>query len=440
MPTRVLLSFQLLTDLADVASHVGKPTNATAARGSRVFRNFICTTIHVRRDAPGRAVTYKGATMKRARLLAVLVGVGFASAVHAEITIGFSISATGPAASLGIPERNTVALLPASIGAEKVRYIVLDDATDPTAAVKNARRFVNEDKVDLIIGSSTTPTSMAMIEVAAEGRTPLITMAPLAPMDAARLAWVFQTPQNVAIMASALADHMAASGVKSVGFIGYADAYGEVWLKAMTAALEKKSIRLAQVERYQRADTSVTGQVLKLVGANPDAVLIAGSGTPAVLPQATLIERGYKGVIYQTHGVANTDFLRVGGRNVEGTIFPVGGVLVAEQLPDSHPSRRPALDFVKAYEGAYGPGSRSTFGAHAYDAFLLLQDAARRALAKAGPGTAEFRQALRDALETTRELPASHGVFTMSPTDHNGLDERSRVMVRIENGAWKLMP
>jgi branched-chain amino acid transport system substrate-binding protein len=374
----------------------------------------------------------------RARLIALLAGIVLVSAAHAQITVGVSVSSTGAAASLGIPEKNTIALLPATIAGEKVRYIVLDDATDPTTAVKNARRFVSEDKVDVILGSTTTPTSMAMAEVAAEAKTALVAMAPLAPMDAAKYAWVYQTPQNIGIMAAAIVDHMAAAGVKSASFIGYADAYGEVWLKAMNAALEKKGIAMLAVERYQRTDTSVTGQVLKIVSVNPDAVLIAGSGTPAVLPQSTLLERGYKGRIYQTHGIANNDFLRVGGKNVEGTIFPVGPMLVAEQLPDSHPSKKPALDYIKAYEGAHGAGSRSTFGAHAYDAFLLLQEAATQALKKARPGTAEFRQALRDGIEATRELPATHGVFNMAPNDHNGFDARSRVMVRIDGGTWKL--
>ena len=377
--------------------------------------------------------------MKTPKLVALAACLLFAALVRADITVGVSVSATGPAASLGIPEKNTVSLLPTTIAGEKVKYILLDDATDPTTAVKNARRFVDEDKVDLILGSTTTPTSMAIAEVAAESRTPLIVKAPLAPLDPAKAAWVFQTPQSVAIMASAIVEHMTANGVKSVGFIGYADAYGEVWLKAMTPALDKAGIRMPVVERFQRNDTSVTGQALRIVAANPDAVLVVGSGTPAVLPQATLIERGYKGRFYQTHGIANNDFLRVGGKNVEGTIFPVGPVLVAEQLPDSHPSKRPALDYIKLYEGAHGPGSRSTFGAHAYDGFLLLQNAAAQALKKARPGTAEFRQALRDALEATRELPAAHGVFTMSPTDHNGFDARSRVLVRIEGGTWKLL-
>lgn len=361
-----------------------------------------------------------------------------AGSAWADITIGVSVSATGPAASLGIPEKQTFALLPPTLGGEKVKYIVLDDATDPSTAVKNARKFTGEDKIDALIGSTTTPTSMAMLEVAAETRTPQIAMAPLPPAGD-KAPWVFTTPQNFTQMAVAIVNHMAASNVKTVGFIGYADPYGELWLKAMVGAAEAKGIKVDPVERYQRADTSVTGQALKLIAAKPDAVLIAGSGTPAVLPQATLIERGYKGKFYQTHGIANRDFLRVGGKNVEGTIFPVGPMLLAEQLADSHPSKKPALEYIKTYETAHGANSRSTFGGHGWDAYLLLNRAVPEALKKARPGTPEFRMALRDALENVKELPGVHGVFNMSPKDHNGFDGRAAVMATVENGDWKIL-
>ncbi|MGA1294530.1 MAG: ABC transporter substrate-binding protein [Burkholderiaceae bacterium] len=372
-----------------------------------------------------------------AGLLAIVASM--AQPVLAQINIGVTVSATGPAASLGIPEKNTISLLPTTMGGQKVNYIVLDDATNPTEANKNAKRLVSEHKVDAIIGSTTTPTSLAAIEVGAESGTPVITMAPIPPQTGEKHAWSFVTPQGIGIMASALVDVMKSAGVKSLGFIGFADAYGEVWLQAMKAPLAGAGISMNTVERFQRTDTSVTGQTLKLVAANPDAVLVVGSGTPAVLPQASLRERGYKGKIYQTHGVANRDFLRVGGKQVEGAVFPVGPMLLAEELPDSHPSKRAALDYVNAYEKVHGKDSRSTFGAHAWDAALLLGNAVPQALKKAKPGTPEFRKALRDAIETTKELPASHGVFTMSPTDHNGLDQRARVMVRVDGGTWKLM-
>lgn len=362
---------------------------------------------------------------------------------QADINVGVTLSATGPAASLGIPEKNTIALMPKTIGGEKINYIVLDDASDTTAAVSNTRKLISESKVDIILGSTTTPASLAMIDVAAEAQTPMISIAASAriiePQDAKKR-WVFKTPQNDIMMSLAIAEHMANAGIKTVAFIGFSDAYGEGWYNEFAKAAELKKLRIVGNERYARNDTSVTGQALKIMSAKPDAVLVAGSGTPAALPQKTLKERGYAGKMYQTHGVANADFLRVGGRDVEGTFLPSGPVLVASQLPAGHPVRKSAMAYVEAYEAAYGKGSVSTFGAHAWDAGLLMTAAVPQALKKARPGTTEFRTALRDALENVREVAGAHGIFNLSPTDHLGLDQRGRVMVKIENGAWKYQP
>ncbi|MDD5175273.1 MAG: ABC transporter substrate-binding protein [Sterolibacterium sp.] len=374
-------------------------------------------------------------------LLAALSIVTMASQAYADINVGVSLSATGPAASLGIPEKNTFALMPTTIAGQKINYIILDDASDTTKAVTNTKKLISEDKVDAIIGSTITPNSLAMIDVVAEAETPMIAMAASAriiePMDAKRR-WVFKTPQNDAQMAIAITQHMSKAGVKSVAFIGFSDAYGEGWWNEFSKMAEARKIKIVANERYNRADTSVTGQVLKLISANPDAVLIAGSGTPAALPQKSLKERGYKGAIYQTHGVANNDFLRVGGKDVEGTWLPAGPVLVAGQLPDANPLKKAALEYVKKYEAAHGAGSVSTFGAHAWDAGLLLAHAVPAALKKGKPGTKEFRVALRDALETTKELAGAHGMFNMSPSDHLGFDQRAYVMVQIKDGKWKL--
>ena len=381
--------------------------------------------------------------MKFAKPLLLVSLIAAALSAHADVTVGVSLSATGPAASLGIPEKNTIALMPKTIGGQKINYIVLDDASDTTAAVANARKLITESKVDIILGSTVTPASLAMIDVAAEANTPMISMAASArivePMDAKRK-WVFKTPQNDIMMSLAIAEHMQKSGVKTVGFIGFADAYGEGWSQEFAKAAGLKGLTVVTNERFNRTDTSVTGQTLKLIAAKPDAVLVAGSGTPAALPQKALKERGYAGKIYQTHGVANADFLRVGGKDVEGTFLPAGPVLVADQLPASDPVRKSAQAYVAAYVAANGKGSVSTFGAHAWDAGLLMSAAVPVALKKAQPGTAEFRAALRDALEQTKELPGAHGIFTMSPTDHLGLDQRARVMVKIENGTWKYVP
>ena len=381
--------------------------------------------------------------MKLNKTLLALAALCATTLAHADVNVGVTLSATGPAASLGIPQKNTIALMPTSIGGQKVNYIVLDDASDTTVAVSNTRKLITENKVDIILGSTTTPNSLAMIDVVAEAQTPMISMAASArivePVDAKKR-WVFKTPQNDIMMSLAIATSMANAGIKTVGFIGFADAYGEGWFVEFSKVAALKGLKIVASERYARTDTSVTGQVLKLVAANPDAVLIAGSGTPAVLPQRTLKERGYSGKYYQTHGVANNDFLRVGGKDVEGTLLPSGPVLVATQLPANHPVTKSALEYVNKFEAAYGKGSTSTFGGHVWDAGLLMQSGVAQALKKAQPGTVEFRIALRDALETTKELHGAHGIFNMSPTDHLGLDQRARVMVKIENGAWKYQP
>ncbi len=377
--------------------------------------------------------------LKKLALLCAAVA-GFSTAAWADVNVGVTVSATGPAASLGIPERNTIALMPREIAGQKINYIVLDDASDTTAAVTNTRKLISENKVDIVLGSTTTPNSLAMIDAVTESKTPMISMAASAsivePVDAKKR-WVFKTPQNDIMMALAIAEHMAASGVKTAAYIGFSDAYGEGWAREFSKALELKKIQLVANERFSRTDTSVTGQVLKIMGAKPDAVLVGGSGTPAALPQKALKERGYAGKYYQTHGVANADFLRVGGKDVEGTLLPAGPVLVAAQLPAGNPVRKSALEYIDAYEKAHGKGSVSTFGGHAWDAGLLLKAAVPVALNKAQPGTPEFRAALRDALEGTKNVAGAHGVFNMSPTDHLGLDQRARVMVKIENGTWK---
>jgi branched-chain amino acid transport system substrate-binding protein len=377
-------------------------------------------------------------TLKRAVAAALCSLTGFAAPAWADINIGISICATGPGAALGIPEKNTVALLPSNIAGEKVNYFVLDDGTDATQATKNARKLVTENNVDVIIGSSSVPPSLAIAEVANETKTPQISLAPI-EVTGPKNTWVFRTPQHNFIMAQALADHMKSNNVKTLGFIGYTDGYGEGWLREMTKAAEAAGIKLTAVERFNRTDTSVTGQAVKLVAAKPDAILVVASGTPSVLPQVTILERGFKGQIYQTHGTATKEFMRVGGKAVEGTILPVGPVVVANQLPDSHPSKKVAAEYARQYEEKYGAGSLSSFGAHMYDAYRVLAAAVPTAMKAGKPGTPEFRKALRDAIESGKEVVGTHGVFNMTETDHFGHDNRARALVRVEKGDWKLI-
>ena len=375
------------------------------------------------------------------RLAALALLAAFTLPAAAQIKIGVTLSTTGPAVSLGIPEKNTIALLPRSIGGKSVEYIVLDDASDTSAAVVNTRRLTLEDKVDAIIGSTTTPNSLAMTDVVAESATPTISLASSAriiePMNSKR-AWVFKTPQTDTMMVLAILEHAAKRGIKSMGYIGFSDALGESFYAEFEKLASVRQIRIVANERFAPRDTSVTAQVIKLAAANPDMVVIGASGTPAVLPARALNERGYKGSVYFNHGVANNDFLRVGGKDIEGAFVPTSPVVVAAALRADHPAKAQAMDYVKRYEAANGVGSVSAFGAYTWDAGLLLSQAIPVALKTAQPGTREFRSALRDALEGVRDLHVSNGVTNMSKNDHLGFDQRARVIVRIEGGKWKL--
>lgn len=372
-------------------------------------------------------------------LVALLCAAGIA---HADLKIGVIASSTGVTAVVGIPQKNTVALLPTEIGGQKVEYVVLDDASDPTNAVTNVKKLLTEHKVDALIGPTTTPAALAMLDFVAESKTPLVTTvgssALVQPMDDKKR-WVFKTTQNDDLIAEAVIGHMTKSGVKTIGFIGFNDPYGENWYKVFSAMADKAGLKIIANERFTRTDQSVTGQALKLLSARPDAVFIAATGGPAVLPQATLLEKGYKGKLYQTHGVATNDFIRIGGAKVEGTLMAGGPMLVADDLAATNPIKAVAQGYIKAYDAKFGAGTTSTFGANTYDAGLLLGKAIPEALKKAKPGTPEFRAALRDALEATKEVVGAQGVFNMSAQNHNGMDARARVMMTVKGGKWTLV-
>ncbi|MDY0073010.1 MAG: ABC transporter substrate-binding protein [Thauera sp.] len=362
------------------------------------------------------------------------------SAGHAvaDINIGVVFSLTGPAASLGAETRKAIELMPAALGDEKINYIVLDDATDPTNAVKNTRKLVGENKVDAIIGPNLITNGMAMVDVANEARVPMLSIAPIDP-TADKLAWAFRVEPTADIMVGRVVEDMKAKGVKTVGFVGFSDSWGELLLKALTETTQAAGIKIVATERYARNDSSVTGQILKMMSARPEAVFIGGSGTPAALPQTTLRERGYKGPIYQSHAVANREFLRLGGKSVEGARLPVAPVLVAEQLADDHANKAAGVAFLQQLEGKLGADSRSTFAGAAWDAWLLLENAMKEAVKTAKPGTLEFRERIRNALESTAGLVGVNGTYTLSAEDHGGYDPKAVVLIEVVNGKWSLV-
>ena len=363
------------------------------------------------------------------------------TAATAQVKIGVIASTTGPTAVVGIPQKNSAALLPRQIGDLAIEYIVLDDASDPTQSVMNVKKLLAEQNIDALIGPSGSPNAVGVIQFMAESGTPMLapvgTTAVVLPMDD-RKRWVFKTTQNDQLISEALVAHMVRHGVKTVGFIGFNDPFGENWYQVFSAQAQKAGIKVVASERFMRSDASVTGQAAKLMSMKPDAVLVAAAGGPTVLPHITLVDAGYKGRIYQTHGAASPDFLRMGGAKVEGAVLAASLMLVLPEIADGTPSKAVAQRYIDAYEKLYG-AKPATFGANVYDAGLLLQRAIPEAAKRGKPGTQAFRAALRDALETTRELVGTQGVYNMTPADHSGFDERGRVLITVKDGSWRLL-
>ena len=383
--------------------------------------------------------------MKKNRILAAAAAAAAAFAALAplpalaDLTIGVSISLTGPTSALGIPTQKGIALWPKEIAGEKLNVVVLDDATDTTKGVQNTRKLITEDKVDVIVGSVTTPVAVAMADVCAEGKTAQLMLSP-ANLPPGKDGWSFRMPQSTAVMAIPIVEQWKKLGVKTYGFLGYSDGYGEAWLTDIKPLAEKAGIKLVDTERFARSDTSVTGQALKLVAANPDAILIAASGSGAAMPHKGLVERGYaKGKIYQTHGAATLDLIRVGGADVDGSFVASGPAVVAEQLPAANESKSLGVQFKTAFEGANGKGSANQFAAHAFDVIVVLQKAVPIALKKAKPGTPEFRAALKDAFETMGRTPVSQGVLSWTSTDHFGYTPETGVLLKVVGGDWQVV-
>jgi len=375
--------------------------------------------------------------MKILKIASLIIGVSPALAL-AEIIVGVTLSTTGPAASLGVPERNTIALLGETLGGEPVRYIILDDASDPTTAAKNAQRLITENNADVLIGSTTFPGARSVAAVAAQHKIPQIALAPDLP-PATETPWTFSVPQTAATMTAGVVEHMAKNGIKTVGYVGFADSLGDSFYSALVPLAKEKGIEIVATEKYARGDRSALAQVTKIIAANPDAIFIGASGTPAALPMLNMAERNYSVQVYTTPGAVGDDFLRVGGKAVEGTIAPTGLISVADQLPDTNPSKEMGTTLAKLYNAQHGSGGQSPFAGYAYDSYLLLNEAVPKALEAGKPGTAAFRSALRDALENTQDVVGTHGIYNYSATEHNSVDPRSRALVQVKDGEWKVV-
>jgi branched-chain amino acid transport system substrate-binding protein len=375
--------------------------------------------------------------------LALAAGLATAASA-ADLKVGVNVALSGPNSSLGVPYskgmKAGLAYL-SEISGHKIQLILLDDGSDPTAASRNARKLVEEDKVDVLMGSSGVPSSIAIAQVAKETKTPMIGLSPIS-ISGADNPWVVTVAQPTQLMVDAVVDRMKRNGVKTVGYIGFTDAWGDLVYDALMKAAPSRGIKVVSNERYARADQSVTGQILKIMALHPDAVMTGGSGTPGALPFLELAKRGFKGGVYGQHGLINSAFIRVAGNSANGALMHTGPVIVAEQLPDDYPTKKIALEFRKIYQKVNGEASTDAFSAYSFDAWIVFTEAAKRALvaSKAEPGTPEFRVALRDAIFSGKEVVGTHGVYNFKPGSIVGVDDRARVIVTLKDGKWKLTP
>ncbi len=364
-----------------------------------------------------------------------------ASAMARTVTVGFISSLSGPISSLGIPYANGAIAGHKAMGTAgdaDIRLIRLDDASDPATAARNARKLINEDQVDALMGTSGVPGTMAIAAVANESRVPFIAISPVANVSAKTAEWMVSVAQPTELMINAVVDHMKAHGVKTVSYIGFSDAWGDLAYDALKKRAAETGIEVLNDERYSRSDASVTGQILKIRARKPDAILAGTSGTPAALPYLELKKLGYKGKVYGTHGLINSDFIRVVGKAGDGILAPTGPVTVAEQLPDTNPVKKVALDYRDAFKSAFPKGTPDVFSAWSYDAWILLVSAATKAQKHAEPGTPAYREAIMNAIFDTHELAGSHGVYNYKRGSPFGTDERARVVVKLQGGDWKL--
>ncbi|MDR6539642.1 ABC transporter substrate-binding protein [Variovorax soli] len=377
-------------------------------------------------------------TLARSALAAALAAGCATAALAADLKVGLSVSLSGPNSSLGVPYAKGMQAALAyrgEVNGRKIRLVVLDDGSDPTTAGRNARKLVDEEKVDVLMGTSGVPAAIAMAQVGRDAKVPMIGLTPI-QLDPAENGWVFTVAQPTQLMIDAVVERMKKDGVKTVGYIGFSDAWGDLVYNALMKAAPAAGIKVLGNERYARADASVTGQVLKLIAMKPDAVMTGGAGTPGALPFLALAERGFKGPMYGQHGLINPDFVRVVGSAGQGALMPTGPVIVAEQLPSEYPTKKIAMDFRAIFQKVNNAPTSDAFSAYSFDAWLVFTDAAKRA--KGEPGTPEFRQSLRDAIASTREVVGTHGVYNFKPGNLYGVDERARVIVKLDNGQWKL--
>ena len=361
-----------------------------------------------------------------------------AFAADEPLRIGSFLSVTGPAAFLGDPEQKTLEMEVERINAaggvagRKLQLIVYDDAGDAQKARTFAKRLLEQDKVDVIIGGSTTGTTMAVIPLAEESGTPFISLAGAVGIVEPVKKWVFKTPHTDRMACEKIFADMKTRNLTKIALISGTGGFDKSMRGECLKVAGKYGIEVVADESYGAADTDMTAQLTK-IKATPgvQAVLNAGFGQGPAIVTKNFRQLGMTMPLYQSHGVASKEYVRLSGPAAEGVRLPAAALLVADILPAGDPQKPVVTTYSKDFEKRY-KSDVSTFGGHAYDGLMIVVDALKRA------GSTD-RAKLRDAIEATHGYVGTGGVVNMSPTDHLGLDQNAFRMLEVHNGDWVLV-
>jgi branched-chain amino acid transport system substrate-binding protein len=372
-----------------------------------------------------------------ATLLLVLILAPSVLLAKSVYKIGGIFSSTGRASFLGDPEKKTMEMMVERINASggidghMLEAVIYDSEGDPAKAVSAVNKLIHKDKVLAIIGPSTTPATMAVVNFAQRARVPLISCAAGVAITSPVKPWVFKTAQSDLLAVAAMYDHMQARGIKKIGILTVSNSFGESGKQQLESQAADNGIEIVRAESFGAKDTDTTAQLTKIKAASPQAIVCWGTNPGPAVVARNVSQLNIDIPLYQSHGVASPKFIELTGDSAEGIVLPTGKILVIDLLDDTDPQKKILMEYRAAYTKAHG-GHVSGFGGYAFDAMNLLV----RALEGSGGDTNK----IREALENIPPYLGATGEFRFSAKDHNGLSPEAFVMVEIENGTWKLIP
>jgi branched-chain amino acid transport system substrate-binding protein len=382
----------------------------------------------------------QGKVGKKGLILGVLLAfmlAGVSVQAAEPIKVGAILSVTGPASFLGAPEARTLEMLVEELNKKggvlghKIELIVKDSGASPEKAFSFAKQLIDENKVFAIIGPSTSGETMKIKSVAEEGKTILLSCAAAEVIVNPVAKYVFKTPQKDSDAIVKIFQQMKKMNISKIGVLSSNTGFGQAGKAQIEKLAQDHGIKIAANEVYDKAASDLTAEVTKVKAAGVEAIL-NWSIEPAqsiVIKNARQI--GFKGPIFQSHGFGNIKYVQAAGEAAEGVLFPAGRLLVADVLPKDHPQKALLLKYKKDYESRYKEDA-STFGGHAYDAFIILV----KAIEKAGKAD---KEAVRGAIEQLTGVVGTGGVFNFSATDHNGLNIDAFEMLTVTKGKFGIL-